>query len=146
MSPSESESDSASLRSLGVAKLPEMLKPDTCWEATGTCTCRAPRGGWEERAQTDTSRNLGDPLRLGHRAGGPSGIHNREACRGWESERPIVARKRGNACGAKGPCLEHAESDERSAAWTEVPLRNNLSFGVLKTYGILPALKVSICL
>ena len=70
VSPSASESDSASLRLLGAARLPEMMKPVTCREEMSICTCRAPRGGWEERARKDASRNLGDPLRLGDRAGG----------------------------------------------------------------------------
>ncbi len=32
-------------------------------------------------------------------------------------------KKRGNARGAKGPCLGHAESEGGSAAWTQVSLR-----------------------
>ena len=41
------------------------------------------------------------------------------------AEQPVLAMKRGNARGAKGPCLGHAESDERSAAWLTDPLRSN---------------------
>ena len=70
VSPSASESDSASLYLSGVAKLPGLMKPATCREETSVCTCRAPRGDWEERARKDASRNLGDPLRPGDRAGG----------------------------------------------------------------------------
>jgi hypothetical protein len=54
---------------LGVAKLPEMTKPVTCREETSMGTCRAPRGDRGERARKDASRNLGDPLRPGVRAG-----------------------------------------------------------------------------
>ena len=70
VSPSASEPDSASLRNPGVVKLPKMLKPVTCKEAAGVCTCGAPRGGWGERARKDEPRNLGDPLRRGVGAGG----------------------------------------------------------------------------
>jgi hypothetical protein len=104
VSPSASESDSASLHRLGVVKLPEMMKPVTCREETSICTCRAPRGDWEERARKDASRNLGDPLWPGDRAGGRPGINNRRVCRSRESERPIVARKLWKQGGAKGPC------------------------------------------
>jgi hypothetical protein len=109
VSPSASEPDSASLRKVGAAKLPEMPKPATRKEATGVCTCGAPRGGWGGRARTDASRNLGDPLRLGGGTEGRPGIHNREIRRGRESERPIVARKLWKQGGAKGPCRGHAE-------------------------------------
>ena len=104
MSPSESEPDSASLRTLGVVNLPERAKPDTCREETGRYTCRAPRGGWGERVRKDASRNLGDPLWLGVGAGRCPGINNREICRKRESERPIVAKKSWKQDGAKGPC------------------------------------------
>jgi hypothetical protein len=71
VSPSASEPGSASLHEiLGVAKLPKMMKPATCREETDLCTCRAPRGDRGGRARKDAPRNLGDPLRLGERAGG----------------------------------------------------------------------------
>jgi hypothetical protein len=69
VSPSASEPGSASLHQSGAAKLPKMMKPVTCREETGICTCRAPRGDRGERARKDASRNLGDPLRCGDRAG-----------------------------------------------------------------------------
>ena len=125
MSPSESEPVSASLHKMSVANLPDWAKPDTCREETGVRTCRALRGDRGERMRKDPSRNLGDPLRPGGRAKGRPGINNRGDCRSWESERPIVAKKRGNARGAKGPCCEQAESEKKCAAWTNVPLRNN---------------------
>jgi hypothetical protein len=61
VSPSESEPDSASLRSLCVANLPRMMKPEAHREATTESTCGAHRGGWGERARKEASRNLGDP-------------------------------------------------------------------------------------
>ena len=70
VSPSASEPGSASLHLLGVAKLPDKMKPVTCREEMDICTCRASRGDRGERARKDASRNLGDPLRLGDRAGG----------------------------------------------------------------------------
>ena len=65
MSPSVSEPGSASLRLLGVANLPDWVKPGICREVTGVCTCRAPRGGRGGRVWKDTSRNLGGPMWLG---------------------------------------------------------------------------------
>jgi len=131
MSPSESEPDSASLHTVGAANLPDWVKPDTCREGTGTCTCRAPRGDWGGRVGKDASRNLGDPLRLGVGAGGGPGINNRKICRERESERPIVAKKSWRQDGAKGPCCGQAESERRCAAWTEVPLRSSWRCGDL---------------
>lgn len=70
MSPSESEPVSASLHRVGVANLPEWAKPDTCREETGMRTCGALRGDRGGRLRKDAPRNLGDPLRLGGKAGG----------------------------------------------------------------------------
>ena len=70
VSPSASEPDSASLYLMGAAKRPGKLKPATCGEETSICTCRASRGDRGGRARKDAPRNLGDPLRLGDRAGG----------------------------------------------------------------------------
>jgi RNA-directed DNA polymerase len=58
------------------------------------------RGTWETRHNA----------RKGQRR---QGIHNLPCGYGRESERPIVARKRGNARGAKGPHYSHALSKER---------------------------------
>jgi len=89
---------------LAAANLPEMVKPATCGEATSDGNRRTPRGDRGERARKDASRNLGDPLRPGDRAGGRPGINNRKVCCSWESERPIVAKKPWKQGGAKGPC------------------------------------------
>lgn len=79
MSRNASELDSASLRYVGVAKLPKMLKPGTDGEETFTRSRRAPRGGWRWRVSKDLSRNLRDPV-------GTQTCHR-------ESEDPIVAGK-----------------------------------------------------
>jgi len=109
VSPNESESVSASLHKMSAAILPDWVKPATCGEEMSVCIRKALRGEREERARTDVQRNLGDPLRQGILAEGYAGINNRFICLMWESERPIVVRKQGNACGAKGPCLGHVE-------------------------------------
>lgn len=44
------------------------------------------------------------------------GIHNPLSGRGRESERLIIARKRGNARGAKGPHFSHVTIEERKPA------------------------------
>lgn len=46
---------------LVAVNLPERAKPDTRVEATSRSTRGATRGGWERRARTEGSRNLGDP-------------------------------------------------------------------------------------
>jgi hypothetical protein len=47
--------------------------------------------------------NLGDPIPQASTRAEPSRERITGAARKWESERPIVARKSGNAGGAKGP-------------------------------------------
>src|SRR5690242_12363364 len=80
------------------------MKPDIGGEATSKSTRRALRGDWGQRAGKDQSRILGDPAGWSGRPRQRSkGIHNRGVGPGWESERPIVVKKRGNARGAKGP-------------------------------------------
>ena len=90
-----SELDSASLNYVGVAMLPERLKPAAIGEATFVCSRWAPRGDWRWRVRTEKSRNLRDPDRL----------HDRVR----ESDVLIVAKKRGNACGAKGDDCRYVE-------------------------------------
>ncbi len=48
-----SELDSASLRKVGVAMLPEVLKPAAIGEATFVCSRWAPRGDWRWRVRTE---------------------------------------------------------------------------------------------
>ena len=90
-----SELDSASLRYVGVAMLPKGLKPATIGEETFICSRWAPRGGWRRRVRTEKSRNLRDP----------NGFYDRVR----ESDVPIVVKKQGNACGAKGDDCKYVE-------------------------------------
>jgi hypothetical protein len=93
------ELDSASLRKVGAANPPEMMKPATVGRAALVCSRRAPRGGWRQRAGKEKSRNLRGPFRPAklavHRDVNPSRP-------GRESEGIVVAGKQGNSCGAKG--------------------------------------------
>ena len=92
---SASELESASLHTVGVASLPEKLKPAIEREATGVCTDRTFRGERRQRAGTERPRNLGDPAqRDGLRVSDGVGRHNHAASCGRESDRLIVARKR----------------------------------------------------
>ena len=59
-----SELDSASLRYVGVTKLPEMLKSVTGGEAILKCNRWAPRGGWRWHVEKERSRNLRGPERV----------------------------------------------------------------------------------
>ena len=52
------------------------------------------------------------------------GIHNRECGSVRESERPIVVKKRGNACGAKGPYWKRASNE-----MDRDPLERRLDYG-----------------
>ena len=49
-----SELDSASLRKMGVARLPEMLKPTLVVKQRAIAANRLPRGGWRQRASIDS--------------------------------------------------------------------------------------------
>ncbi len=89
-----SELDSASLHDVGVAMLPEMLKPAAIGEETFVCSRWAPRGDWRWRVRTEKSRNLRDPNPF------YDGVR--------ESDVSIVVKKQGNACGAKGDDCRYA--------------------------------------
>lgn len=89
------ELDSASLHNVGVAMLPDMLKPAAVGEETFVCNRRAPRGDWRQRVRTEKSRNLRDP----------DGLYDPVR----ESDVLIVAKKQGNACGAKGDDCKYVE-------------------------------------
>jgi len=52
------------------------------------------------------------------------GIHNRKRGSVRESERPIVVKKRGNACGAKGPYWKRASNE-----MDRDPLERMLDYG-----------------
>ncbi len=118
---SVSELDSASLHLKPLAaKLPNRLKPANNEEVMSKSTHCASRGDWRKRTSKDWLETPGCPLRRN-----PSRVmdrhklmetNNRECSRGWESERPIVAKKRGNACGAKGLYHCHVSVKERRTA------------------------------
>ena len=76
---------------------------------------------------TERMRVLGDPAwRVGRLRNALVGIHNGERGHGRESDRLIVAAKRGNARGAKGPECTHVSMQGR-----ETPLeRTSLSDGL----------------
>ena len=105
------ELDSASLHYVGVASLPELVKPVIADEETLQSSQRTPRGDWRQHAGKEKSRNLRDPSRpamLAARCGvGPSRP-------GRESEGIVVAGKQGNSCGAKGSHCKR-ETINRSA-------------------------------
>jgi len=115
VSPNVSELDSASLHQLLAVNLPEMLKPATIEEATSMSTHWAIRGDWRERMSKDWQQVPGEPPRctIGEESvvQGGRGINNSVFCRRRKSERPIVAKKRGNARGAKGLHVSHASID-----------------------------------
>ena len=98
-----SELDSASLNDIvGMAKLPGELKPAIIGEETLTCNRWIPRGDWRQRARKEKSRNLGGPYR-------PLAL--------WESDGFIVAKKWGNAHGAKGSCCKREIIYGNRTAW-----------------------------
>ena len=83
-----------------VAKLPELMKPDTGGEATGKSTCRAFRGEWGQRAGKDPLRNLFalardvQQRRKWQHDRQSRGKHNKGTGAGWKSEGSVVAKKR----------------------------------------------------
>ena len=89
-----SELDSASLHKVGVAMLPDWLKPAAIGQETFVRSRWAPRGDWRWRVRKEKSRNLRDPSRLHDRA--------------RESDVLIVVKKQGNSCGAKGDDCKYA--------------------------------------
>jgi hypothetical protein len=95
----ENELNSASLRHMGAANLPDWTKPATVGEVTPERNRQAPRGGWKQRAGKEKPRNLRDPA-----DGGKVGVDHRPRRR--ESEGIVVAGKQGNSCGAKGSCCK----------------------------------------
>ena len=109
VSRSASEPESASLHQLRVASLPDGLKPAIRREETFASNAGTLRGERGQRAGKVGLGRLGDP---GRRPGKGRGKGHSEEI-SWvlavgESERPIVARKRGNARGAKGPWHERS--------------------------------------
>ncbi len=90
-----SELDSASLHNVGVAMLPDWLKPAAIGQETFVCSRWAPRGDWRWRVRKEKSRNLRDP--------------NTKNDSVRESDVLIVVKTQGNACRAKGDDCEYAK-------------------------------------
>ena len=109
VSRSASKPDSASLRIERSANLSKKPKPIIRREATFTSSGGDLRGGWGQRAGKVGVGQAGRPLRpiRGNPEEARAESIRRELEAG-ESERPIVASKRGNARGAKGPWQERS--------------------------------------
>ena len=105
---------------LVVDNLPDVVKPVTYGEVMSISTHRAIRGEWGGRASKDCRQVPGDPLRCSEakvvKGQRQWGNHNLLICRMRKSERPIVAEKRGNSRGAKGPYFSHVVIKERRTA------------------------------
>jgi hypothetical protein len=109
VSRSASEPESASLHKPRVASLPEKRKPAIRREETFRSNVGTLRGERGQRAGKVRLGRLGDPggwLREEGSQGRREDISG--ALTVGESERPIVAKKRGNARGAKGPWHERS--------------------------------------
>jgi hypothetical protein len=108
VSHSASEPESASLNQLRAARLPEELKPEIRCKETFESSAGALRGERGQRAGKVGLGRLGDPcrrLRRRNKTGSETISGGLEA---GESERLVVAMKRGNPCGAKGPWRERS--------------------------------------
>ena len=108
---SESEPGSASKRKVESGQPFRDGEASIGGEVTGMCTRRALRGGRGQRVPREESRNLGDPACWGIDQKAQLGIHNQLVLHGRKSEGVVVAGKRGNSRGAKGPCWQDAESE-----------------------------------
>jgi hypothetical protein len=95
VSRSESKPVSASLHKIeGTTNLPDKVKSAMSGvNKTSINTRTVSRGGSGQRAETDRSRNLGDPAGCWkqQRSGGTNNSANGP---GWESDRSTVAKKR----------------------------------------------------
>jgi len=95
------------------ASLSDMLKPIIRREATFTSSGGDLRDEWGQRAGKVGLGRLGDPgHRLRVKRGEACAESIRRALEIGESERPVVAWKRGNARGAKGPWQERSRLKE----------------------------------
>jgi hypothetical protein len=95
-------------------------KPVIDGEEMSKSTHRAIRGDWRRRVSKEYQGTPGDPIHEARRGipepQSPGGNHNR--CGWWhrESDRPIVAKKWGNAHGAKGLCFSQESIEVRRPA------------------------------
>jgi hypothetical protein len=121
MSLSVSELDSASLHvKMMVVRLPNVMKPATDREEMSIRICQAIRGGWRRRVLKEERGIPGDPFQCWNKGylfeQGAMGINNRCVCWQRESERSILALKRSNVRGAKGPYFNCVSMYERRSA------------------------------
>lgn len=120
VSPNQVNSLSASLRYYWSVSLSEMVKPAMVGNETFVDTYQASRGSWRERALKEQQNVRGDPFLGPHSMGSGLGKGCRESItcslRKWKSEQFVVAKKRGNACGAKGLYFSHVSIKIRRSA------------------------------
>jgi hypothetical protein len=119
VSRSASKPDSASLHLERSANLSKMPKPTIRREGTFTSSGGDLRGDWGQRAGKVGIGQAGRPLPP--LRGNPEEARAesiRRELEAGESERPIVASKRGNARGAKGPWQDGADSKRTGTAWS----------------------------
>src|ERR1700678_3273113 len=119
VSRSASKPDSASLHLERSANLSKMPKPTIRREGTFTSSGGDLRGDWGQRAGKVGIGQAGRPLPP--LRGNPEEARAesiRRVLAAGESERPIVAMKRGNARGAKGPWQDGADSKRTGTAWS----------------------------
>ena len=118
---SASEPETASLHQLRVANLSDVPKPVIRREVIFVCSGGTLRGRRGRRAgKVRLGRLAGPCCRLRRKR---DQMHSESiscALVAWESERLVVALKRGNACGAKGPWRGRADS-EGEALIGEIP-------------------------
>jgi hypothetical protein len=115
---SASEPETASLHQVRVANLSDVPKPEIRHEAIFTCSGGTLRGRRGQRAGTVGLGRLGDRCCQLRPKRGEMPIESiRWALGAGESERLVVAMKRGNARGAKGPWRGRANSEGDGTDW-----------------------------
>jgi hypothetical protein len=101
---SASEPETASLHQVRVVNLSDVPKPEIRREAIFMCNGGTLRGQRGQRAGKVGLGRLGDPCCRLRPERDQTHIESiRWALVAWESDRLVVAKKRGNARGAKGP-------------------------------------------
>lgn len=108
MSRSASEPESASLNQVRTASLPEGLKPVIRREETFASNAGVLRGERGQRAGKVGLGRLGGPCRRFRRRSKTRSESISGGLEAGESERLVVALKRGKACGAKEPWQERS--------------------------------------
>ena len=114
VSRSASEPETASLHKVRTANPSDVPKPETRREEIFTNSGGVLRGERGQRAGKVRLGRLGDPCHQPREERGETYAESIRRVLGvGESERPVVARKRGNARGAKGPwpCGTNSEAD-----------------------------------